>query len=613
MKRIAWGVFVIFCAVSLGGCAIPDKPRVGQPTASTSSNQSTPVYIQGSSDSQSLDQPRSLDIDDLQHDKVVEEGMDVELPSAVYINDRIFEYGRKLDRWKELDSQSVTMQLKDEEAAQMVSCFRRLQNVLNGYSNLRNKLLQAQMVDVATRISNEEIFELQKNDIAFLEDQCGRLLADSKDRSVGWNQREEGADLTQLETLIDRYASNREYEEIIQVWLKIPEFQLGRVHLRTKILYGNALMYLHQEEKAAQIYQQVVNQMSDSDEQATDLVSLRKVLADLYIASGNYRLAATEYKNISQDYQKIGQLEEWSKLQLSILDRSKDGSPELKEFSEVLRNFLGFIPERDGYKIIWQAEKFLTGYPYSPVVSNVDFIRDSVMAEADKWFNGFLAKIDKLSNEKKFSEAITLLETMPTDILGPEKQIVIRAKNEELKLAAAVENETGKMAKMQDLQNQWNNGMLLAKGDRYEEAIVVLTNLMNTEYGTKAETKIKELSLDAAKSDRRKAADLFIRFTKTTDIESKKKLLVESRKLLKNILVKYPEVEIAPKVAGNIERVEQEMNAIDPNLVFTADQEDTAMVRGDGLDRAFTMPETKPITREKTPIIENDLAIPISQ
>ena len=52
---------------------------------------------------------------------------------------------------------------------------------------------------------------------------------------------------------------------------------------------------------------------------------------------------------------------------------------------------------------------------------------------------------------------------------------------------------------------------------------------MDTEYSTKAETKIKELSLEAAKADRRKAADLFIRFTKTTDPESKKKLLVESR------------------------------------------------------------------------------------
>ncbi len=609
MKKIIWGALIAFCAVNLSSCALPEKPRVSQLPSSSSSKQSSPVFIQDGGVPAGVDEQKYLDISD-QQDKGVEEIGDVKLPSAEYVNDRIFEYGRKLDRWKKLDSQSATMKLKDEVAAQRVSCFQRLQSVLNGYSDLRSKMLQAQKVDVAAQISNEEIFELQKNDIAFLEDACGRLLADSEDKSVGWNQREEGAGLTQLETLIARYATDKEYEEIVQVWLKIPESQLAQVHLWTKILYGNALISLHQEEKAAEIYQQVVNQMSGSDEQATDLVSLRKMLADLYTASGNYNLATTEYKKISADYLKIGQLEEWSKLQLALLDRSKNGSPELRDFSEVLRNYLGFVPERDGYKIIWQAEKFLASYPYSPVVTNVNFIKDSISTAADKWFNGSIAQINKLAQEKRFPEAIKLLATIPTDILSPEKQLVIKSKNEELEMAEAVEHETGKMARMQDLQNQWNNGMLLAKDGRYEEAIVVFTNLMDSDYSTKAQEKIKELSLEAAKADRRKAADLFIRFTKTTDPESKKKLLVESRRLLKNILVKYPEVEIAPKVVGNIERVEQEMNAIDPNLVFMADQEGSPVVRDDGIDSLFTASGKKPMTKEKTPIVETDLALP---
>ena len=71
-------------------------------------------------------------------------------------------------------------------------------------------------------------------------------------------------------------------------------------------------------------------------------------------------------------------------------------------------------------------------------------------------------------------------------------------------------------------------------------------------------------------------------------------------------------MEIAPKVLGNIERVEQEMNAIDPNLVFMADQEGAPIVRDDGIDPVFTMPETKTMTMEKTPIIETDLPLPIN-
>lgn len=612
MKNFAWAVFLAFCLVNLTGCAIPEKPRVSQPPLTTSSDRSQDVTGQGMGPVTNVEQPDYFDNEDQQTVNAAANAItEVELPSTEYINDRIFEYGRKLDRWKALDNETAKMQLKAEDAAQMVSCFRRLQDVLNGYSELRSRMLQAQQLEVADKISNAEMYELQKKDIAFLEDTCGLMLAESGDKAIGWNQREESADLAQLETLIERYAASREYEELIQVWLRIPEPQRGMVHLRAKILYGNALMYLHQEEKAAEVYQQVVNQMTESKDQATDLVSLRKVLADLYTASGKYSRAADEYKKISEDYLNIGQVEEWSKLQLAMLDRSKDGTPELLEFSAMLRNFLGFIPERDGYKIVWQAEKFQAGYPYSPVASNVEIIRSSVQLAADKWFNGYMVDVDKLAKEKRFSEALKLLEKIPTDIIGEEQQPVIKAKKDELLLAEAVEKETDKMVKIQDLQNQWNNGLLLANGGRYDEAIEVFKQLQGSDYAEKAETKIEELSLEAAKADRRKAADLFVRFTKTDDLESKKKLLVETRNLLKGILDKYPQVEIAQKVAGNIARVEQEMRAIDPNLLLTTDQQNGTPVRESAQD-AFDLPVSKPMPGIQVPGNRQD-QLPIRQ
>lgn len=608
---------ITFCALTLWGCAIPDKTTVGPPSSRTYPAKTPPVY-----------QPPSGPVSDMNTTKkatgpfgpdVVEtqlgiEGDDIEaaLPSMVYVNDRIFEYGRKLDRWKELDSQSVTMDLNDKDAVQMVRCFRRLQNVLNGYSDLRTQMLQAQ-TSTAPKISSEVIIELQKEDITFLENSCGRLLAGSDGKSaVGWSQREEGTDFGQLETLIDRYAANREYEEVVQAWSQIPESQLGRVHRRTKILYGNALMYLHQQEKAAEIYQQVVDQMSDPREQATDLVSLRRVLADLYTASGNYQAAEKQYNKISNDYDSIGRIEEWSKLQLSILGKSMKNSPELTEYSSILRNFLGFIPEQDGYKVVWQAEKFLANYPYSPVASNVDYIKEAAQVAADSWFNGLMGEVDRLSAEKQFTAALERLQTLPNDIVSADKQLLVEEKNEALLLAGEVEKETSRMVLIQDLQNQWNNGLLLEKGGRYDEAIALYTNLLNSEYSVKAEEKITSLSLEAAKIDRREAANLFIRFTKTTDLESRKKLLIESRRLLKNILVKYPEVEIRSKVIGNIKRVEQEMNAIDPNLILLADQMVDQPVATDGVDNIFAAPSDKTATQQTT-IIETNLDLPGSQ
>lgn len=602
MKKLVWGAFIAFCAVNLNGCALPEKPIVSS-LPSTPAGQTSAVSDRESGSLENLEQSASSVMQDQQ--EIVEKNLQTTVPSPVYVDDRIYEYGRKLERWKELDNQSVTTTPSDKDAAQMVSCFRQLQDVLNGYNELRTRMLQIQASDAASGIGNDQIFQLQKNDIAFLEGECGRLLAESDKKSVVWTPPAEGADLTQFETMIDQYAGKKEYEEVVQVWSKIPESQTDRVHLRTKILYAQALRYLHQEKKAAGIYQKVVDQMADSSEQATDLVSLRRVLADLYTASGNYRSAAKQYQEIYGDYEKIGQIEEWSKLQMAILDRSGGGSPELTDFSAILRDYLGFVPERDGYKTLPQTIKFQTDYPYSPVSANVELIRNSTMAAADKWFNGLMTEVDNLAREKDINKAIRVLETLPSDILSPEKQLAINAKMEELQTTEAVADEAGKMAKVQDLQNQWNNGLLLANEGRYEEAVAVFTTLLDTEFSSKARAKIDELSLEAANADRKKAADYFIRFTRTDDVENKKKLLVESRKLLKNILLKYPKVEIAAKVQGNIERVEQEMNLIDPNLVYMADQGMAPTVQDNDSGRASTAPDQpetmKPTTGEQTP------------
>lgn len=577
MKTVKYIAFAACSLVALAGCYQPPKrvappPIDSQPSypAQTSQGATVPKSVIGSEPV--VVQPTYLETTDTNTLTIEEVTTEEIIPSLEYVNDRIFEYSRKLDNWKELDNQSLVVNISQEDTEQMVRCFRNLQKVLGGYSDVREDVLKKSRIPGATRgVTHGALADLQKKDIAFLESPCGRLLASGEDKAAGWQDREEGADLPQLEALIARYAENREYEEVVQVWRQIPEVQLDRVSLPAKIYYANALMYLHQEELAADMYLQIVEEMSASKQQPTDLVSLRKMLADLYTASGNYPAAEEQYKKISGDYEGIGKIEEWSQLQLSILERSLQGSPELKEYSSLLRNYLGFIPEKDGYKIVWQAETFLQNYPYSAVSSNADIIKTSSAQRADEWLNGMLTEIDSLAAEKKYQEGIDLLGTIPDDIIDEIKQAEMKALKDELLLAEAVDRETRKLAQVQELQRKWNSGMLLVKGERFDEAIDLFTEMLETEYAVKAEQKINEISLLAAKADRRKAADLFVRYTKTTDIEARKKLLIESRRLLKDILVKYPDVEVTEKVKGNIRRVEQEMNTIDPTLLSVAD------------------------------------------
>lgn len=568
MKKILFFGVLTCSLMTISGCY---QKTIAPPVHQPDYSQTAPAGYQQPGETPKTSQPpRYLDIQDSQSITLEDVAQEEVIPAMDYINDRIFEYSRKLDRWKELDNQSLVLNISQDDTAQMVRCFRDLQKVLKGYSTIREDVLKYSRTQ-GYEGSRVTLGDLQKKDIAFLESPCGRLLASGEDQAAGWEQREEGADLAQLEALIARYAGSQEYEEVVQTWLQIPRSQIDRVNLPAKILYANSLMYLHQEEAAAEIYQQIVDQMSSSKEQSTDLISLRKMLADLYTASGNYPSAEEQYNKISGDYQLLGKIEEWSQLQLSILDRSLKGSPELKAYSGLLRNYLGFIPEKDGYKIVWQADEFLRDYPYSAVSSNVDIIKSTALSRADAWLNGLLTEADRLGAEKNYREAIDLLATIPDDITGEQRQAELKGKSDEFVLAEAVARETQKLEVVQELQRKWNNGMLLIKGERFDEAIDQFTELIDTEYSVKAEEKINEVSLLAARADRRKAADLFIRYTKTADLESKKKLLLESRRLLKDILVKYPDVEITEKVKANIQRVEQEMNVIDPNLMSIAD------------------------------------------
>ncbi len=506
------------------------------------------------------------------------------LPEIQYVNDRIFEYDRKLNRWKELDKQAVVVELDGAASEEMVRCFRDLQKVLNGYKRIQRALQQQDLMAASTMISWEEVMQLEQRDITFLESECSHLLKSEDVKGAAWSPPDKQANLPQIETLIERYSVNEEFEEVIQIWQQIPDNQLDRVHLNSRISYGRALMALHQESEASEVYRKIVDRMSISTHQRTDILSLRKILADLYIASGDYSKADKQYREISKDYMALASIESWAVLQLSILERSESGSPELEGYSALLRNYLGFSPQRDGYKLLWQAEKFLADYPYSTVASNVEIIRESAQARADSWLLNFLAAVDRLAEEERFKDALLKMENLQEDILSDEQIAVIRKKMDGLTLEEAVHHESQQVEKLEVLQRNWDEAVLLVDNGSYDKAIELLTPMLDSEYAVKADSKIAEAALQAARAERRKAADLFIRFTKTTEIELQKKLLIDSRKHLIDILVKYPDVGITDKVMGNIKRVEKEMNRIDPGLIAQAE----LVGEEDGIDQRAT-------------------------
>jgi tetratricopeptide (TPR) repeat protein len=562
MNQVKSVLLVICCSMIMSGCFYEPKRNVDS-AAPVASKHSQPSGATENEDR------AKRSIQPVERSGAAVADAERIMPSVEYVTGRISEYNKKIDRWRERDSQAAVLRIPADESEKMVGCFRELQKVLNGYNRLHDFLLRQASMPTNGTMSAQEVYELQQSDIAFVDGFCGQVVAGE---SKGLRKSEEPGNLSSVEAVIAQHAANGKFEELVQTWNQMPETTAARVSMNTKILYGKALMALQQEEEAVKVFRQMVDQMASPDGQAADLLSLRKILADLYIASGHYRDAEVQYLEISKEYKNMVGIEDWAILQRSMLARGEQGGPELKDYSDLLKNYLGFSPARDGYTVVWQADKFLQTYPHSPVASNVDLIRTAAREQADKWSDKTGIKTDEPAAKKPDQDIdqdiLVKRETTP-DVIAPPPamQPQVSPNAGEATITEKVVSEAVKLEKTQDLERRWNEGIRLMEGAQYDKAIEIFTPMRETEYAAKADKKIAEASLLAAEAERRKAADFFIRFTKAPDVESRKKLLIESRKCLLDILVKYPEVEITEKVRGNIKRVEKEMNAIDPNLI----------------------------------------------
>ncbi|MDR3088701.1 MAG: hypothetical protein LBU39_02665 [Desulfobulbaceae bacterium] len=488
------------------------------------------------------------------------------LPSMTYVNERLDEYGKKLNRWRELDRQSSATAVSPEESSELISCFQQLQKVMNGYSLLRANMLDSMNAGAGKTVSVQTARDLYKTDIDFLESRCGLMLTEKPPTP----KIADGPLQATEDTLLRNYAAGN-YESAAQLWRALPPEQGVRLRVSAQNAAAQSLLRQGDEKGAATIYRDLLQRLDDED--SPDTLRLRQNLADIALATGDNTLALRQYRLIEDDYKKLGDNEDWANRQAAMITSGSRNDPALREYADIMRRWLIYAPERDGFTVSALADNFLRKHPQSPVSENIEYIRDQTKKKAENWINGLVSSADKLAARKKFEEAANMIDSVPQAIIEGEQKTILKEKSEEIAFAEAVDRETVRQQQEQESQRKWNSGLLLAQNGRYDEAIDAFTELeRDPAMGDKAKAKVGEITLKAAQDQRRKAAELYIRYTKIADMDAKKKLLLESRRILKDILVKYPEAEIAAKVTNNIERVEQEIRSIDPELLQYADQ-----------------------------------------
>ena len=488
---------------------------------------------------------------------------DLLLPLLTHINERIFYYEQKLATWKDLTEQGVIPD-SGEQADRANACRQQMQDILNQYNVLHQQLLRKDSVTTGDLLKGETLLNLEKQDFQFLESDCNTspegeaaAVSDQSDAKALSGQKAE--EITDAFAEGDYEKTIREYEDLLGETFQEPPYEVS-------LAYGKALMKTGHESDSRKVFKDLLARIRRND-QALWEFQLMQLIGDLDFALGSYDAAQKQYDEIVSTYDDLKEKNDWAKQQLSALNVADEQSEEVKAYADVLRSYLAYNPDRDGFTVVRKAEAFVNAYPYSLVASSADHLVTISREQAEKWYQELLQKVNDLAAEEKFQDALLVLERVPRTILPLEKQQELAAKATELATTESITRKTRQLAQEQQLQENWNTGMTFLERKEYDQAIEAFTKLLDSSYGDRARARIDEAANLAAREDRKRAAELFVRSNHTSDLESRKRLLLSSRQLLQDILIKYPQSDLVNKVQRNLQRIDKEINAIDPSLL----------------------------------------------
>ena len=489
---------------------------------------------------------------------------DLLAPTLTSVNNRIYSYERKLEEWKKVEKKLAGgTSLPRDKTDRMRECQLQLQDILNGYHGLRSRLLQAGTVDAGLLPAGDSLLQLNQQDVDYLEGGCGRLLSELEAAPAAAPVRPVGPE-PQIKTAYD----NGEYDQVLSLYGQLFRSAGQPADTATDFLYAQALVKNHQETAALGVFTGLLDRVRQPGQEGLAF-QVTQAIGDLSFGQGAYDEARRQYEEIVRIAVEQGRREEWAVQQLAALQPGGVSPEELREYSALLKNYLAFVPKRDGYAVVEQAAAFLRAFPGSRLAANAAFMQKSAREQADSWLNRGIQRIEAMAGERTPAEGQATTDgTAPgTDTTPPAADAAappVGAQTDVAPAAAAPATDAG--PPQEELQARYDQGMAALTAKEYDKAIETFNGLLATPLADQARTRIDEAAGLAAQEDRRKAADLFVRANSTSDQANKKDLLLSSRKLLQDILVKYPQAGLADKVQRNLSGVDRALKAIDPSL-----------------------------------------------
>lgn len=476
---------------------------------------------------------------------------DLLMPALTSINNRIYANEQKLAEWREVTE--TTVMIPPVQRNRISACMVELVDILDGYNALHARLLRETSLESAQLLAGDSLLQLNQQDMDYMEAGCDRLLAELKSSPM----------VPTMETMavvdpeISKAFDSGEYDRVITLYSQatVPQGQV--ISPQATYLYGQALLKNHQQAEARTVFTDLLARVGPP-EQGDMIFDVMRVLGDLNFSMESYDEARAQYAELVSISAEHSRSEQWGEQQFAALQPGILQPDERRAYSVLLRNYLAYTPKRDGYAVAEQAEQFLQTYPASRLVPSVNAIHRDTREQVEDWLNRGIRRIESQATERLSREAQGASE-IDSGEDGSDRKLPSAADPPQPFAESSVDLEA--------LQAVLDEGMAQLRAKEYDPAIESFTGLLGTPLAEQARPMIQEASRLAAQEDRQKAADLFVRATGAPDPETKTALLLSSRQLLQDVLIKYPQSGLNDKVERNLSRIEDELRAIDPGLV----------------------------------------------
>ncbi|MFC1523587.1 tol-pal system YbgF family protein [Thermodesulfobacteriota bacterium] len=490
------------------------------------------------------------------------EEQEVFRPGREYISRRLAVNEKKSAGWRELQEQLYSLDMGHGFIPGLDECAALAVQVFSGYQRIDEQLASAEEFTIDFGFDPWMIQEL---DVQYLEGDCQEKFSAGEKKVAAWIDDFNGTVAEQAELIVGYYAERGEHLDTILAYRSLqanyPEWQSA---LQTKRSYAFALMYSGELDTAMAIFEELHEDRSLSDRER---FKVRRILGDLYLALGRVEKARDTYQRLENDYTLKIEEELWVGEQHALLKNVGPHAEELTFYMAVMQSYLAF----DGRHLPDELRARLQGmemaFPDSVYTHHAREILKKAEVQEQKWIDDRLEVVNGLLEGKEFLQALSLLDALLAEGMEDEMQERILLKREQVLLAEKHERDKQLMMQEQSLAIQWEEAINLLDLRRYDEAIAVFADLIGTDFDQQAQEKINRAENLASVDLRRKAAGLFVKARKTVDDAYKRELLLESHRLLKEILYKYPGAEIIKKVTQNLSVLEEQMIRFDPSLI----------------------------------------------